>query len=275
MSSQPASHQRPLPGVKQVIAIGSGKGGVGKSTTSVNLALALAHHGAQVGLVDVDIYGPNQPQLLGCQTAPSLTEDGFQPVMAHGLQTMSMGYLVDPDSPMIWRGPMITKALHQLLYQTAWNALDYLIVDLPPGTGDVQLSLVKNTPLAGVVIVTTPQDLSALDARKGLEMFRKVNVPVLGIVENMSTHTCSACGHQEAIFGTEGADTITAATGVPLLGRIPLHLTIRQTSDAGTPIMMTNPDDAISQSYRDIAQQLAQQLSNTAPSASPSSDTAL
>lgn len=251
-----------IDGVKNVIAIGSGKGGVGKSTTTVNLALALSSLGARVGILDADIYGPNQPQMLGVQQKPEWRENKkIAPVVAHGIQSMSIGYLIDINTPMIWRGPMVSKALQQLLHDTVWDNLDYLFIDLPPGTGDVQLTLVQKVPLCGAVIVTTPQDVALLDARKGLEMFNKVKVPVLGVVENMSTHICSACGHEEAIFGTGGGERMSKECGVPLLGRLPLDKTIREDADGGHPTVVAHPHDEVAQRYRETAQCLAEKLS--------------
>ena len=248
--------------VKNIIAIGSGKGGVGKSTTAVNLAVALAIQGAKVGLLDADIYGPNQPQMLGAHI--KLTpENGqlLQPVHRYGLQTMSMAYLVDPNIPMIWRGPMVSSALQQLARDTAWQDLDYLIIDLPPGTGDIQLTLSQKIPVSAAVIVTTPQEVALLDARKGLEMFRKVNVPVLGVIENMSTHICQECGHHEAIFGEGGAERLVASGQTRLLGQIPLTRSIREQADLGVPIVSALPDSAEAERYHQIATTIAAQLS--------------
>jgi ATP-binding protein involved in chromosome partitioning len=253
----------PLANVKNVIAVGSGKGGVGKSTTAVNLALALAAEGARAGVMDADIYGPSQPRMLGVTGAEVESTDGktMQPIEAHGLQTVSMGFLVDEDQPMIWRGPMVTQALQQLLFQTNWDELDYLIVDLPPGTGDAQLTLTQKAPLAGAIIITTPQDIALLDARKGLKMFEKVNVTVLGVVENMSTHVCSQCGHEEPIFGEGGGDQLAAECGVPLLGRLPLDIDIRRDADGGQPTVVAKPDSAAAHAYRDTARKAAALLS--------------
>lgn len=249
------------PGVKNIIAVASGKGGVGKSTTAVNLALALAAEGARVGILDADIYGPSQPQMLGVgQRRPEIVEqDGKQmmvPIEAHGIQSISMGYLVTEQTPMVWRGPMVSGALQQLLGQTRWDQVDYLIVDMPPGTGDIQLTLSQKVPVTGAVIVTTPQDIALLDAKKGIEMFRKVNVPVLGVVENMALHTCSKCGHEEHIFGSGGGERIASEYDTLLLGSLPLDLTIRETTDAGTPTVAADPNSTISQRYRAIARQL-------------------
>ncbi len=246
---------KPIDGVKNVIAVASGKGGVGKSTVSANLALALSAEGASVGVLDADIYGPSQPQMLGTVGQVPDSKDGktMLPLRAHGLQIMSMGALVDPDQPMVWRGPMVTSALSQLATQTNWEGLDYLIVDMPPGTGDIQLTLSQQIPVAGSVIVTTPQNIATLDARKGLAMFRKVAIPVLGVIENMATHVCSNCGHEDAIFGAGGADKIVDDFEVPLLGRLPLDGRIREQTDSGTPTVVAEPDSAIAQSYREAA----------------------
>jgi ATP-binding protein involved in chromosome partitioning len=252
----------PIANIKNIIAVASGKGGVGKSTTAANLALALQVEGAKVGVLDADIYGPNQPQMLGGLETPTLQENKkMLPVMHHGLQTMSIGYLVNPETPMIWRGPMVTMALQQLLRDTLWDNLDYLIVDLPPGTGDIQLTLSQKIPVAGAVIVTTPQDIALLDARKGLEMFRKVKVPVLGVIENMSVHICSQCGHQESIFGSGGGQHLAETANVELLGQLPLDLSIRENADRGRPSVIADPESAIAQRYRDIARRLAARLS--------------
>lgn len=249
------------PQIKNIIAIGSGKGGVGKSTTTVNLALALAEQGARVGILDADIYGPNQPRMLGAVGKPELTDDKkLIPLMCHGLQTISMGYLVDDESPMIWRGPMVSSALQQLLRDTRWDNLDYLFIDLPPGTGDIQLTLSKKVPVTGAVIVTTPQDVALLDAQKGLAMFNKVNVKVLGIVENMTTHTCSQCGHEEAIFGEGGADELSQQFTVPLLGRLPLAKSIREDAGRGQPTVVADPKGVLATRYRQVAFQLAARL---------------
>lgn len=242
--------------IKNIIAVASGKGGVGKSTTSVNLALALQKTGATVGLLDADIYGPSQPTMLGIgdDVRPDQVGQHFiAPIIAHGLQTMSIGYLVTEDTAMAWRGPMAAGALQQLLTQTSWDNVDYLIVDLPPGTGDIQLTLSQKVPVTGAVVVTTPQDIALIDARKAIEMFTKVEVPVLGIVENMAVHVCSQCGHQEHIFGAEGGERMAEQYGVPLLGSLPLDLSIRENSDLGAPTVVSQPDSAISASYSDIA----------------------
>lgn len=256
-----ASHNQSIPGVKNIIAVASGKGGVGKSTTAVNLALALAVEGARVGILDADIYGPSQPQMLGVgQQRPKIIgEQGQQkmvPIEAHGIQSISMGYLVTEETPMLWRGPMATGALQQLLMQTAWDNLDYLIIDMPPGTGDIQITLAQKVPVTGAVIVTTPQDIALLDAKKGIEMFRKVNVPVLGVVENMAVHICSNCGHAEHIFGEGGGERIARAYQTQLLGSLPLDLSICTQADAGKPSVAADPNSAISHRYREIARKL-------------------
>ncbi len=250
-----------IPGVKNIIAIASGKGGVGKSTTAVNLAVALQQQGAAVGLLDADIHGPSQPTLLGTQARPEiLPGKKFVPIVRFGLQTMSMGYLANENTPMIWRGPMVSGALNQLAHDTVWENLDYLIIDLPPGTGDIQLTLVKKIPVTAAVIVTTPQDVALIDARKGLEMFHQVNVPVLGIIENMSMHICSQCGHAEPIFGEGGAMAMAQACHVPLLGQLPLDIKIRQSADQGVPIVAQEASSALSQNYHKIAKKLLEQL---------------
>lgn len=247
-----------LPGVKNIIAVASGKGGVGKSTTAVNLALALAAEGAQVGILDADIYGPSLPMMLGITGRPdSIEENTIEPMEGHGLQASSIGFLIDEDSPMVWRGPMVTSALEQLLRQTRWRDLDYLIVDMPPGTGDIQLTLSQKVPVTGAVIVTTPQDIALLDARKGLKMFEKVGVPIVGIIENMSTYVCPNCGHEEHVFGTGGGQKMCGDYGVPFLGSLPLNLSIREQADAGRPTVVADPDGAISAIYKTIARQVA------------------
>jgi ATP-binding protein involved in chromosome partitioning len=248
-----------LPGVKNIIAVASGKGGVGKSTTAANLALALAAEGARVGVLDADIYGPSQPQMLGVSEQKPESLDGklMEPIEAHGLQVMSIGLLVDIDTPMVWRGPMATRALTQLLTETRWQDLDYLIVDLPPGTGDIQLTLAQNVPVTGAVIVTTPQDIALLDAKKGLKMFEKVNVPILGVVENMGIHICSNCGHEEHIFGAGGGEKICADYGVPFLGALPLDLKIREDADSGAPTVIADPESRLAAIYREIARKMA------------------
>lgn len=250
-----------LENVKNIIAVASGKGGVGKSTTSVNLALALAAEGAKVGILDADIYGPSQPRMLGMQAKPE-SKDGktIEPIESQGLQTMSIGYLIDEEEPMVWRGPMVTQALQQLLNDTHWQGLDYLVIDLPPGTGDIQLTLSQNVPVSGALIVTTPQDISLLDARKALKMFEKVSVPVMGIVENMSTHICSQCGHEESIFGSGGGEKMAEQYHLDLLGQLPLDMQIREDADSGHATVISDPDGAISKIYRTIAVRLAARL---------------
>jgi ATP-binding protein involved in chromosome partitioning len=247
-----------IPGVKNIIAVASGKGGVGKSTTAVNLALALAAEGAQVGVLDADIYGPSQPTMLGIAGRPE-SRDGktLEPLEAYGLQAMSIGFLIDVDTPMVWRGPMVTQALEQLLKDTNWRDLDYLIVDMPPGTGDIQLTLSQKVPVTGAVIVTTPQDIALLDARKGLKMFEKVGVPIVGVVENMSIHVCSNCGHAEHIFGTGGGEKMCADYNVPFLGGLPLDIRIREQADSGRPTVVADPDGKIASIYREIARKTA------------------
>ncbi|MBI2801467.1 MAG: iron-sulfur cluster carrier protein ApbC [Gammaproteobacteria bacterium] len=250
-----------LPGVKNTIAVASGKGGVGKSTTAANLALALRDEGASVGLLDADIYGPSQPRMLGCPGRPD-SRDGksMEPKESYGIQCISIGHLIEEDTPMIWRGPMATSALEQLLRETNWRALDYLIIDLPPGTGDIQLTLCQKVPLSGAIIVTTPQDIALLDARKGLKMFEKVEVPVLGIVENMSVHVCSNCGHAEHIFGAGGGASMATQYGVPLLGCLPLDIRIREGVDNGRPTVHTDPESSATQVYREIARRVTAKL---------------
>ena len=252
-------------GVKNIIAVASGKGGVGKSTTAVNLALALAAEGANVGLLDADIYGPSQPQMLGISGRPE-SADGksLEPMRAHGLQAMSIGFLVDQETPMVWRGPMVTQALQQLLNETRWKDLDYLIVDMPPGTGDIQLTLAQQVPVTGAVIVTTPQDIALLDARKGLKMFEKVGVPILGIVENMSMHICSNCGHAEEIFGSGGGARMASDYSVELLGQLPLDMAIRQQVDSGFPTVVANPNGRVAEIYKAIARRVAVKLAEQA-----------
>jgi ATP-binding protein involved in chromosome partitioning len=253
---------KPLKQVKNVIAIASGKGGVGKSTTAANLALALQQEGCNVGVLDADIYGPSQTRMLATQGRPE-SKDGksMEPKISYQLQTMSIGNLVEEDTPMIWRGPMATGALEQLINDTNWSDLDYLIVDLPPGTGDIQLTLCQKIPVSGAVIVTTPQDIALLDARKGLKMFEKVNVPVLGIVENMSVHICSACGHSEHIFGAGGGDSMAKQYEVDMLGALPLDISIREGVDNGRPTVAIDPDSAITDTYREIARKISARLS--------------
>jgi ATP-binding protein involved in chromosome partitioning len=247
-----------LPSVKNIIAVASGKGGVGKSTTAVNLALALSAEGAQVGILDADIYGPSQPMMLGITGRPvSIEENTIEPMEGHGLQASSIGFLIEEDAPMVWRGPMVTSALEQLLRQTRWRDLDYLIVDMPPGTGDIQLTLSQKVPVTGAVIVTTPQDIALLDARKGLKMFEKVGVPIVGIIENMSTYVCTKCGHEEHIFGSGGGEKMCKEYSVDFLGALPLNLSIREQADAGRPTVVADPDSAISAIYKNIARQVA------------------
>ena len=263
VSSQIVAHSvqrgvKLLPGVKNIIAVASGKGGVGKSTTAVNLALALSAEGAQVGILDADIYGPSQPMMLGITGRPeSIEENTMEPMVGHGIQASSIGFLIDDDAPMVWRGPMVTSALEQLLRQTRWRDLDYLIVDMPPGTGDIQLTLAQKVPVTGAVIVTTPQDVALLDARKGLKMFEKVGVPIVGIIENMSTYVCPSCGHEEHVFGTGGGQKMCKEYGVDFLGDLPLNLSIREHADAGRPTVVADPDGAISTIYKTIARRVA------------------
>jgi ATP-binding protein involved in chromosome partitioning len=254
-----------LPKVKNIVAIASGKGGVGKSTTAVNLALALAAEGASVGILDADIYGPSQPTMMGIEGRPQ-SADGttMEPMENYGVQVMSIGFLVDADNPMIWRGPMATQALEQLLRQTNWAELDYLLVDMPPGTGDIQLTLSQRVPLTGAVIVTTPQDIALLDAKRGLKMFEKVGVPILGIVENMAVHVCSNCGHAEHIFGADGGRTMATEYGVDYLGALPLTMSIREQADAGRPTVVSDPDSEIAAIYRSVARQVAVKIAQRA-----------
>ena len=257
MSHAVQKNLKPMPGVRNIIAVASGKGGVGKSTTAVNLALALQSEGARVGLLDADIYGPSQPMMLGMHSRPETADNKLQPVMAYGLQTMSIGYLIEEDTPMIWRGPMVTGTLQQLLNDTAWQDLDYLVIDLPPGTGDVQLTLAQQVPVSGAVIVTTPQDIALLDAQKALRMFEKVSVPVLGIIENMSVHICSNCGHSEDLFGSGGGDKMADKFGTRLLGKLPLNRQIREQADNGYPTVAAEPESHHAGLYREIARNLA------------------
>ena len=247
-----------LPNVKNIIAVSSGKGGVGKSTTAANLALALAAEGATVGVLDADIYGPSQPTMLGIHGKPeTIVENTLEPLKAYGIQVMSIGFLIDADNPMVWRGPMATSAMEQLLKQTNWQHLDYLIVDMPPGTGDIQLTLSQKVPVTGAIVVTTPQDIALLDAKKGLKMFEKVGVPILGIVENMSIYVCPNCHHQEHIFGEGGGQKMCEQYGVDFLGSLPLNLSIREQTDSGKPTVVADPDGAISAIYKTIARKVA------------------
>jgi ATP-binding protein involved in chromosome partitioning len=252
-------------GVKNIIAVASGKGGVGKSTTAVNLALALAAEGARVGMLDADIYGPSQPTMLGISGQPE-SKDGksMEPMMSHGLQAMSIGFLIDQDTPMIWRGPMVTQALDQLLHQTRWDNLDYLVLDLPPGTGDIQLTLAQKVPVTGAVIVTTPQDIALLDARKGLKMFEKTGIKIVGIVENMSTHICSKCGHEEHIFGAGGGEKMCADYNTEFLGGLPLDIRIREQTDSGKPTVVADPDGQLAKVYKQIARRIAVKVADMA-----------
>lgn len=267
VSWQIASHtvqggMNPLEGIKNVIAVASGKGGVGKSTTAVNLALALQAEGAKVGILDADIYGPSVPRMLGVSGKPESTDGkSLEPMGGHGIQSMSIGFMIEEETPMIWRGPMVTQALEQLLRDTRWKSLDYLVIDLPPGTGDVQLTLAQKVPVSGAIIVTTPQDIALLDARKGLKMFEKVEVPVLGIVENMSIHICSECGHAEHIFGQGGGEKMCDQYNVDFLGALPLDIDIRVNADGGHPSVAKDPDSKASQIYREIARRTAAKLS--------------
>ena len=253
---------KPLPGAHNLIAVASGKGGVGKSTVAVNFALALKAEGAKVGLLDADIYGPSQPRMLGLVGRRPATRDGklLEPLVAHGIEAMSIGFLVDEQQPMAWRGPMVTSALNQLLTQTRWGDLDYLIIDMPPGTGDIQLTLAQRVPVSGAVIVTTPQDIALADARKGLEMFQKVHVPVLGVVENMSLHICSHCGHEERIFGEHGGRNLSEQYGVPLLGTLPLDRRIREETDQGKPTVAADPKSPVARAFTEAALRAAGEL---------------
>jgi ATP-binding protein involved in chromosome partitioning len=267
VKSEIASHtvqggMNPLEGIKNVIAVASGKGGVGKSTTAVNLALALQIEGAKVGILDADIYGPSIPRMLGIEGKPdSVDGKSLEPMGGHGIQAMSIGFMIDEETPMIWRGPMVTQALEQLLRDTQWKNLDYLVIDLPPGTGDVQLTLAQKVPVSGSIIVTTPQDIALLDARKGLKMFEKVEVPVLGIVENMSIHICTECGHAEHIFGQGGGEKMCDQYNVDFLGALPLDIDIRINADGGHPSVAQDPDSPASVIYREIARRTAAKLS--------------
>ncbi|MBI5938489.1 MAG: iron-sulfur cluster carrier protein ApbC [Betaproteobacteria bacterium] len=254
-----------IPGVKNIIAVASGKGGVGKSTTAVNLALALAAEGASVGMLDADIYGPSQPTMLGIHGRP-MSDDGenLEPMIGHGIQAMSIGFLIDVDTPMVWRGPMVTQALEQLLNNTKWKDLDYLVIDLPPGTGDIQLTLAQRVPVTGAVIVTTPQDIALIDARKGLKMFEKVGVPILGIVENMSLHICSKCGCEERIFGEGGGEKMCKDYSVEFLGGLPLDIHIREDADSGKPSVVADPNGRVAEIYRQIARRVAVKVGDLA-----------
>ncbi len=252
---------KPHPGIRNIIAVASGKGGVGKSTTAVNLALALAADGARVGLLDADIYGPSIPRMMGVSGQPKTDGKRIVPHEAHGLKVMSMGFLVEEETPMIWRGPMVTSALQQMLGESDWGDLDVMVIDLPPGTGDIQLTLVQKIPVAGAVIVTTPQDIALLDARRALAMFRKLDVAVLGVVENMSTHVCSQCGHEEPLFGTGGGARMAEDFDIPLLGQLPLDIHIREALDAGHPTVVAEPDGTITAAYREFARRTSAQLS--------------
>ena len=254
-----------LPNVRNIIAVSSGKGGVGKSTVAVNLALALSAEGARVGMLDADIYGPSQPMMLGIQGKPqSVDGKTLEPMENHGLQAASIGFLIDVDQPMVWRGPMVTQALQQLLGQTNWKDLDYLVVDMPPGTGDIALTLSQQVPVTGAIIVTTPQDIALIDARKGLKMFEKVGVPILGLVENMAVHVCSKCGHAEHIFGSGGAQKMAADYGVAVLGSLPLDIRIREQTDSGRPTVVAEPDSDIANAYKAIARQVAIRIAEKA-----------
>jgi len=254
-----------VPGVKNIVAVASGKGGVGKSTTAVNLALGLAAEGASVGILDADIYGPSQPTMLGITGRPE-SKDGktLEPMVGHGIQAISIGFLIDIDTPMVWRGPMVTQALEQLLKDTRWRDVDYLVVDMPPGTGDIQLTLAQKVPVTGAVIVTTPQDIALIDARKGFKMFEKVGIPILGVVENMSTHICSNCGHEEHIFGQGGAERMCKEYGTELLGALPLDIRIREQADSGKPTVVAEPDGRVAETYRAIARRLAVKIAESA-----------
>lgn len=257
---------KPIQGIKNILVVASGKGGVGKSTTAANLALALAHDGAQVGLLDADIYGPSQARMMGLSGERPSSSDGktFQPLTAHGVRVMSIGLLVDDEQPMVWRGPMVTQALTQLLNDCRWGELDYLVVDMPPGTGDIQLTLSQRVPVSGAVIVTTPQDIALLDARKGLKMFEKVGVPVLGIVENMSTHICSNCGHEEHVFGAGGGARMASQYGVDLLAELPLDIRIRENADDGKPTVVADPGGKLAQAYLSMARRTTARLARHA-----------
>jgi ATP-binding protein involved in chromosome partitioning len=253
---------KPLSGVKNIIAVASGKGGVGKSTVSANLALALSAEGATVGILDADIYGPSQPRMFGLSGQPTTDGNALQPMISYRIQTMSIGYLIEEDTPMIWRGPMVTQALEQLLRDTKWVDLDYLIIDLPPGTGDTQLTLAQKVPVSGAIIVTTPQDIALIDARKAVKMFEKVEIPILGVVENMSTHICGNCGHEEHIFGEGGGQRMADDYDIDFLGDIPLDGEIRKNMDEGKPTVVADPDGAITNSYKSIARIATAKLAN-------------
>jgi ATP-binding protein involved in chromosome partitioning len=254
-----------LPNVRNIIAVASGKGGVGKSTTAANLALALAAEGASVGMLDADIYGPSQPTMLGASGKPE-SRDGktLEPQISHGIQISSVGFLIEPDTPMVWRGPMVTQALEQLLRDTNWADLDYLVVDMPPGTGDIHLTLSQKIPVTGAVIVTTPQDIALLDARKGLKMFEKVGIPILGIIENMAMHTCSNCGHTEHIFGQGGGERMAKDYGIEYLGGLPLDIRIREQADSGRPTVVADPQGSVAEIYRRIARRVAVKIADQA-----------
>lgn len=260
----------PLPEIKNIIAVASGKGGVGKSTTSVNLALAITRDGGRAALLDADIYGPSQPKMLGYVGRPT-SQDGkrIAPVERYGLQSMSVGYLIDEEQPMVWRGPMVTQALTQLLRDTLWKDVDYLIIDLPPGTGDIQLTLAQQIPVSGAVVVTTPQDIALLDARKALKMFEKVGIPVLGVVENMSTHICSQCGHEEHIFGQAGGRRMAEQYEVPFLGEVPLDIRIREQADGGQPTVEAEPDSPLAMAYREMARRATARLATLSHGEAP------
>ncbi|MDH2292472.1 iron-sulfur cluster carrier protein ApbC [Cobetia sp. 10Alg 146] len=270
---RPSQEFQDMEGIKHIVAVASGKGGVGKSTVTANLALALAQEGLKVGLLDADIYGPSQAQMFGVPTGqrPEMTgEQVFSPIEAHGIKTMSMAYLVDVKDPMVWRGPMVAGAFQQLLNQTAWGELDVLLIDMPPGTGDIQLTLSQKVPVSGAVIVTTPQDIALLDAQKGIEMFRKVKVPVLGVVENMSTHTCSQCGHSEAVFGAGGGERIAEEYQTRLLGQLPLTLSIRENADGGRPSVIAEPQGEVAKCFLSIARQVIETLDTAEADEGPS-----
>ncbi len=256
VARQVQNNLKPHPQIKNMIAVASGKGGVGKSTVTANLAGALHKMGYRVGILDADIYGPSQPQIMGAYEKPETADGKFKPILRHGIATMSIGYLVDLATPMIWRGPMVSQALQQLLNDTAWEPLDYLLIDLPPGTGDIQLTLCQKVPLAGAVIVTTPQDLSLIDARRAIAMFQKVKINVLGVIENMSLYHCPACGHEEAIFGVGAAEFIAEHDQIPVLGALPLSRVIREDSDQGCPSVLCENRQEIAQKYTAIAEKM-------------------